>query len=84
MWNWGYGGPGDWWIFPLVMPVVMIVVMLIMLVIVRGFFWSAPWMGGGHYRGDDGDAALDILKRRLASGEINEEEYQAKRKLLLG
>lgn len=82
MWGW-YRGPGDWWIFPLVMPLVMIVVMLIMLVLFRGFFWSGPWMGRHQYRGDD-DAALDILRRRLAGGEISEEEYQAKRKLLLG
>ena len=81
MWNWGYGGPADWWIFPLVMPLVMIVGMLIMMSMFRGgFFWSGP---RHQHRGDD-DAALDILRRRLASGEISEDEYQAKRKLLLG
>lgn len=85
MWNWGYGGPADWWIFPLVMPLLMIVVMLVMMGLFRGgFFWSGPWMGRHQHRGDDDDAALGILRRRLASGEISEDEYQAKRKLLLG
>lgn len=28
------------------------------------------------------DAPLEILKRRFASGEINEEEYQAKKRVL--
>lgn len=82
MWGW-YGSPGDWWIFPLVMPLVMITVMLVMAFVFRGFFWSGPWSGGLRHDRDHDDA-LDILRRRLAQGEINEEEYQAKRKLLLG
>ncbi len=30
------------------------------------------------------NAPLDILQRRFASGEINEEEYEAKKKMLEG
>jgi putative membrane protein len=82
MWGW-YGGPGGWWIFPLVMPLVMITVMLVMAFVFRGFFGSGPW-SGGHRHDHANDDALDILRRRLANGEINDEEYQAKRKLLLG
>ena len=50
---------------------------LILLVVwaVRGFSPRSP---GGQ------DAAVDILKRRLASGEITEEQYEQTRKALQG
>lgn len=34
--------------------------------------------------GRDGDDALATLKKRLARGEINAEEYQSRRSLILG
>jgi putative membrane protein len=42
--------------------------------------WSNP---PGHHFGADGEARR-ILDRRFASGEIDEEEYQRRRKLLDG
>ncbi len=84
---WGGGwGPGSWWIFPIVMPIVFVVVMLIMFAVFRGVFWGASGRRGSRRSYSDGpsaDSALEILRRRFASGEITEQEYEQKRKLLL-
>ncbi len=84
---WGSGwGSGPWWIFPVVMPIVFIVVMFIMLTIFRGKFWDhTGWCGSRRSHGNEPsiDPALEILRRRFASGEITEQEYEQKRKLLL-
>ena len=86
---WGGWGPGPWWIFPIVMPIVFVVVMLIMLMVFRGtgMCWGGPgWWGSRrpYHDGTSADSALEILRRRFASGEITEQEYEQKRKLLLG
>lgn len=83
---WGGGwGPGPWWIFPLVMPIVFVVVMLIMLTVFREFWGHAGWWGSRrpYNDGTSADPALEISRRRFASGEITEHEYEQKRKLLL-
>jgi putative membrane protein len=84
-WWGGAWGPGPWWIFPIVMPIIFIVVMLVVLTIFRGMFWgSSAWCGSRRPDGDrTSDPALEILRRRFASGEITEQEYEQKRKLLL-
>ena len=73
-------GTGPWWIFPILMPIVMLLVMLIALTMFREVFWGPGrrWSR----RPDDEDSALEILRRRFASGEINEKEFEEKRRTL--
>lgn len=70
-------GPWEWfplmWIFPLIFLVVML------LFLFRG--GGGP-MCGGHARRDREDSAWEILDRRYARGEINQEEYQRMKKEL--
>lgn len=76
-------GAGPWWVFPIVMPIVMLVVLFIALTMVRQMFWGCPPSWGR--RGPDGsstDPSLEILRRRFASGEITEQEFEEKRKFL--
>lgn len=80
-WHMDGWAAGPWWFFPFVMPIVMLVVMIIALIIFREVFWGGPgrrWSG----RPDSEDPALEILRRRFASGEITEQEFQEKRRLL--
>jgi uncharacterized membrane protein len=81
-WHNGWWAFGPWWFFPFVMPAVMIIGIVVMLIIVRSLFWGGGpwWLGRPSEPGED--QALAILRRRFASGEISEREYEAKRQLL--
>jgi putative membrane protein len=70
--------PEGWWLFPLVMPVVMIAAMVVMVLLMRD---GMPGMRR-HDRTPREPDALEILRRRLAAGEISEEEFERRRELL--
>jgi putative membrane protein len=76
MWH-GYYGSGGWWMMGFGM---IFWVALGALVI-----WAIMRVTGGHRvaRGDSlGEGSLELLKRRLASGEIDETEFQRIKKHL--
>jgi putative membrane protein len=74
---------GGMWIFPLMMMTVFLVV--VYLIFVRGVA-RPPWYDSGRDRGrgGGGDDAMEILRRRFASGEINKEQFQEMKKQLEG
>ncbi len=61
----GYG-----WIFPLLILVLFFVVV----------WWMLRNSGSFGYRTGTSESALDILKKRLASGEIDEKQFKKLRK----
>jgi putative membrane protein len=70
-------GPAMWgisWVFPFL---AMLLMAVVAVVLVRAFLLSA----GGHHP-DQGDAALDVLRRRYAGGEITQEQFQEMRRTL--
>jgi len=74
-WGWGYGmgfGMILWW---------AVVIGLIVLVIygLTNIFRNQP----SKKEFNNNDSSLEILKERFAKGEINEEEYENKKKILL-
>jgi putative membrane protein len=88
MWGWGYGDPGLWGIVGLV--VMALFWALVITLIVLGIRWlvrvdHGSRLGGpgasGWTRPDD---PLEILRQRYARGEIDDEEYERRRKLLSG
>lgn len=74
-------GTRSWWLFPILMPITMLVALFIMLLGMREFFGRHDGWRGGRSR-SEGDETLAILRRRFASGEITEEEFEEKRKVL--
>jgi putative membrane protein len=60
-----------WWILP-------IVIILLCFFMMRG---STGCMRCGH-RGSSSDSALEILNKRYASGEIDKQEYDEKKKTI--
>lgn len=73
MW-WGAG----WFFGPLFMILVLAVVIALVVLLVR-------WLGGvwqGPAQPPQGRAPLDILKERFARGEIDQEEYESRRRVL--
>jgi uncharacterized membrane protein len=78
---WDEWAAGPWWLFAIVMPIVMLLVMLIGFTMFRQVFSTRPGRQWSP-RPDDEDAALEILRRRFASGELTEQEFEEKRHLL--
>lgn len=67
MWWWGWGVG------------MMAMMFLFWVLVIIGFVVGIRWLFG---RGRDGrtDAALEILRQRYARGEINKEEFEARKK----
>ena len=84
MWNWfngGWGFGGFWF-----MPVIMIVVLGLIIWGIFSLFRRTGWAGGAGCCGSSSvssESALDILKRRYASGEIDKHEFEERKKDLI-
>jgi putative membrane protein len=85
MWS---GGWGFWWMFPLFI--------LFMIMVCVAIFFLGRRSGGGHHHwgpwhmmdrarswGDPTDSALRILNERFARGEIQQQEYEEKKAVIL-
>lgn len=69
---WTGAGAGFWWIFPVIW-------LLVASALVGFAIWAVRRLGGRAQ-----DNPLEILKRRLASGEISQDDYDRTRKVLQG
>jgi putative membrane protein len=80
MYGWwdGYSAPWYGMIFG---PLMMIVFIVLTVVIVA---WALRAFGLGWQSSVQEKAPLDILKTRLARGEINRDEYEERKQLLSG
>ncbi|MEQ8664962.1 MAG: SHOCT domain-containing protein [Rhodospirillales bacterium] len=61
-------------------PVMMIAVLVLIGVVVWALISAATGRGGHHGRGDD--SALTVLRERYARGEIDHDEFEARRQRL--
>jgi putative membrane protein len=77
--DWAWGPWQFWWICPLMMLVMFAVVVTIFLAFHRsagGGHHVLPWWRSPH------ESALQILNERFARGEIDQTEYEERRRLL--
>ncbi len=72
----GYGVSPCMWILGSVMMVIVIGGLIVLVV------WAVRAVGGP--RPGSSISALEVLKRRLAAGEITQDEYEKTRRLLEG
>ncbi len=72
MWGDGYGWYGMGGGF----------MVLFWILIIAVVVYAVRWMAGKNEAGNSSDSALDILKERLARGEIEPAEYEERRKAL--
>jgi putative membrane protein len=78
MMGWGHGAG---WFMPLFMMFFFVAAIVVVIFLIRRFT-AAP--GSGAREDGTEDPALDILRKRYARGEINREEYEEKKKDLIG
>ena len=57
----------------------LIILLILFVALAAIIIWAADWMSVRDRR----STAVDILNRRLRSGEIDRAEYEEKRKLLI-
>lgn len=82
MYGWyNQGMGGGWWVLMMIGMVVFWVIFVIGIVALLRHY--GPWRGGANAQLASG-SAIEILKQRLARGELTEEEYTRLRKLLEG
>lgn len=74
----GLGGGGSMLLGWLV---TLVVLAAVVVAAVAGVRWL--WTTGAATHGDGGDSALALLRRRYAAGEIDREEFEAKKRDLL-
>lgn len=77
MMGWGEGGYGMFF-----GPLFMI---LTLIAVIAAIIFLIQWLGGGSLHGAQkptGPAPLDILKARFARGEIDQKEFESRRKVL--
>ena len=76
MWYWGTGGGWEMWIFGILM------MLLFWGGIAALVFFVVRALGGS--RATHSDSAMDTLRRRLAAGEITQEDFERIRKVIQG
>ena len=75
--TYGYGHMmgGGWFFGPIMMILFVALIVAVVVLVVR-------WLGGGATQGTKPKAAQDILEERFARGEIDKDEFEARRQAL--
>jgi putative membrane protein len=82
-WEWGWGMHPGWWMWGLGGLVMMVMMMAFWGLVIAGLVLGVRWLvRQGH--GGQPDRALQILRERYARGEIDKEEFEARRRDLGG
>jgi len=82
-WDWGGGMHPGWWMWGAGGVVTMLMMLVFWGLVITGLVLGIRWLARQE-RGDRADRALDILRERYARGEINKEEFDARRRDLGG
>jgi putative membrane protein len=82
-WDWGWGMHPSWWMGGAGGLVTMLMMLLFWGLVIAGAVLGIRWLVR-QGRDERSDRALDILRERYARGEIDKDEFDAKRRDLGG
>ena len=82
-WERGWGMHHGWWMWGPVGAVMMLMMLVFWAFVITGLVFGIRWLAR-QGRQERPDRALDILRERYARGEINKEEFEARRRDLDG
>ena len=82
-WEWGWGMHPGWWMWGAGGVVMMLMMLVFWGLVIAGLVLGIRWLARQR-RDERTDRALDILRERYARGEINKEEFDARRRDLSG
>jgi len=77
-WEWGWSMHPGWWMWS-AGAMMMLMMLVLWGVVIAGIVLSIRWLAR-QGREERPDRALDILRERYARGEINKEEFEARRR----
>ena len=82
-WDWGWGMHPMWWIGGAWGLGMLLLMLAFWGLVIAGIVLLVRWfvgVGGGPGVGRGPDRALEILRERYARGEINKDEFEARRR----
>lgn len=82
-WEWGRGMHPGWWMWGAGGPVMMLMMLVFWGLVIAALVFGIRWLVR-QGRQEQPDQALAILRERYARGEINKEEFEARRRDLDG
>jgi putative membrane protein len=82
-WEWGRGMHPGWWMWGPGGAVMMLMMVVFWALVITGLVLGIRWLARQGQK-ERPDRALDILRERYARGEINKEEFEARRRDLGG
>jgi putative membrane protein len=78
-WEWGWSMHPGWWMWSAGGAMMMLMMLVLWGVVIAGIVLSIRWLAR-QGREERPDRALDILRERYARGEINKEDFEARRR----
>jgi putative membrane protein len=82
-WEWGWRMHPGWWMWSAGGVVMMLMMLVLWGLVIAGIVLGIRWLAR-QGREERPDRALDLLRERYARGEINKEEFEARRRDLEG
>ena len=82
-WDWGPGMHPGWWMWGAGGAVMMLMMLVFWGLVIAGLILGIRWLAR-QGRDERADRAFDIQRERYARGEINKEEFDARRRDLSG
>ena len=82
-WGWGMHHPMMWGMWGAWGLGMMLMMLVFWAAVIVGIVLAIRWLVGQGRNGRPHDVALDILRQRYARGEINKDEFEAKRRDLM-